>query len=140
MYSDSLSSEILAAITDTSLQEADLHNCDREPIHIPNLIQPHGVLIAVDAAEYQILQVSLNTSKMLGIEPQKLLNKPLASLLGDAQTKAIKQCLVEDFDNINPIPIELVQNQSAIYFQGIVHRNQETIILELEPNLPGSKS
>ncbi len=26
----------------------DLTNCDREPIHIPGSVQPHGALLAVD--------------------------------------------------------------------------------------------
>jgi hypothetical protein len=28
-------------------QIIDLTNCDREPIHIPGLIQPHGVLLVL---------------------------------------------------------------------------------------------
>ena len=32
-------------------QTVDLTNCDREPIHIPGSIQPHGALLAVDAIE-----------------------------------------------------------------------------------------
>ncbi|MEL7011563.1 MAG: hypothetical protein AAGM29_23715, partial [Cyanobacteria bacterium J06588_4] len=62
-------SNILWTITDPELQDVNLNNCDREPIHIPNLIQPHGVLLAVAADTYRILQVSLNTKEMLGIEP-----------------------------------------------------------------------
>ena len=33
----------LDAVTPETL---DLNNCDREPIHIPNSIQPHGILLA----------------------------------------------------------------------------------------------
>jgi light-regulated signal transduction histidine kinase (bacteriophytochrome) len=29
--------------------EADLTNCDREPIHIPGSIQPHGAMLVYDA-------------------------------------------------------------------------------------------
>ena len=28
-----------------------LSNCDREPVHIPGLIQPFGVMLAFDAAK-----------------------------------------------------------------------------------------
>ncbi|MEM8718831.1 MAG: ATP-binding protein [Cyanobacteria bacterium P01_G01_bin.39] len=126
-----MASEILAA-TEINLKDVNQTNCDREPIHIPNLIQPHGVLMAVSAAEYQILQVSLNTKQMLGIEPQELLDCPLTELLGAEQVAAIKSCLAKDFDNINPIPIKLTN----LDFNGIVHRNGEIIILELEPSEP----
>jgi two-component system, chemotaxis family, sensor kinase Cph1 len=103
MSSDPLSPKILAENTDINLKNVDLTNCDREPIHIPNLIQPHGVLLAISVDDYQILQVSINTSQMLGIESQELLNKPLAELLGEEQVEAIKNCLSEDFEHLNPL-------------------------------------
>ena len=57
MSLNSVSQEILDRTTDANLQDVNLTNCDREPIHIPNLIQPHGVLLAVSATQYQIVQV-----------------------------------------------------------------------------------
>ena len=141
MSSDFPTREILAAITDTDLQDVDLNNCDREPIHIPNFIQPHGVLLAVSATDYQILQVSLNTQKMLGIKPQELLNTPLSRLLGKAQVDKIQQCLSKDFNHINPLKITISSdrpqssseaNRQAKTFDSIVHRFGNTVILELE--------
>ncbi|MGK7897563.1 MAG: hypothetical protein AB4372_29085, partial [Xenococcus sp. (in: cyanobacteria)] len=67
------------------LEDVNLTNCDREAIHIPNLIQPHGILLAVAEENYQIVQVSLNTDQILGIEPEELLNQPLRALLGEEQ-------------------------------------------------------
>ena len=136
MSLEPLSPGILAATTDFDLQDVNLTNCDREPIHIPNLIQPHGVLLAISAEEYKILQVSLNTGKMLGFEPQEVLDKPLVWLLGEKQVESIQRCLANDFENINPFPIEIVQNEQTQNFDGIVHRHEETIILELEPTIP----
>lgn len=134
MASDSVSSDLLAATTDFNLKDVDLNNCDREPIHIPNLIQPHGVLLAVSAADYQILQVSLNTREMLGIEPEKLLSQTLEEFLGEEQLRAIESCLAEEFDRINPLPIKIENNGEILSFEGIIHRQEEIIIVELEPN------
>ena len=97
------------------------------------MIQPHGVLLAVSADEYRILQVSLNTTQMLGIEPEELLDKPLQDLLGARQVAAIEECLAENFDNINPLPIELEKEDEILSFNGIVHRHGEIVIVELEP-------
>lgn len=135
MASDSASPDILSAITDVNLPftDLDLNNCDREPIHIPNLIQPHGVLLAVATDNYRIVQVSLNTDKMLGIEPKELLNQPLENLLGSEQIKAIQSCLAEDFDHVNPLPIEIKRNGATCSFDGIVHSVGKVVILELEP-------
>lgn len=136
MSTEPQSSSILAATTDTELKDVDLNNCDREPIHIPNSIQPHGVLLAVAADSYIILQVSLNTKHMLGIESSRLLNQPLAQLLGEQQVATVEQCLTGDFEHINPLPIELAPDGETQLFDGIVHRQGEVIILELEPSSP----
>ncbi|WP_019503487.1 ATP-binding protein [Pleurocapsa sp. PCC 7319] len=128
--------ETLAKTTDNDLKDVDLTNCDREPIHIPNLIQPHGILLAISANDYKILQVSLNTSTMLGVEPKELLDKPLNELLEEEQVTAIQHCLSEDFNQINPLPIELTRKGSILTFDGIVHRHGEIVILELEPSEP----
>ena len=129
---DVRSQEFLAATTDNNLTEVELTNCNREPIHIPNLIQPHGVLLAVSADKYQILQVSLNTEDFLGLEPQELLGKSLADILGIEQTTAVKSCLSQDFDCINPLTIKFVKDDRVITFDGIVHLQENIIILELE--------
>ncbi|MGK7895313.1 MAG: cyanobacterial phytochrome A, partial [Xenococcus sp. (in: cyanobacteria)] len=141
MFSDSKSQEILAAITkitseDVNLADCDLAEreviCDREPIHIPNSIQPHGVLLAVSVEEYKILQVSLNTFQMLGREPEELLSQSLKQLLGEEQVATISSCLSEDFEKVNPLLIEIERNGSNLTFSGIVHRNEAIIIVELE--------
>lgn len=59
----------------------DLSACDREPIHIPGSVQPHGVLIVVDAATRSILQASENAAGLLGVELDTLLGAPLDTVL-----------------------------------------------------------
>ena len=134
MSLNSVSAELLAQTTDSGLAEVNLTNCDREPIHIPNLIQPHGILIAVTAAEYQILQVSLNVRQILGIEPQQLLEKPLALLFGEETVEQIGHCLLEDFERTNPLTVNLEREGKKFTFDAIVHLNGEIITIELEPS------
>jgi len=59
----------------------DLTVCDREPIHIPGSVQPHGMLIVVDAATQAILQVSENVTPLLGVDLHAALGAPLDTLL-----------------------------------------------------------
>jgi light-regulated signal transduction histidine kinase (bacteriophytochrome) len=40
----------------------DLTNCDREPIHVPGAIQPHGVLLVLHGPNLEIVQVSANAA------------------------------------------------------------------------------
>lgn len=120
----------------------DLSNCDREPIHIPGLIQSHGVLIVLQKTDFQILQVSQNSFEFLGRHPQDLLHKSLRDLLSSQQIDKIQQCLVKDFQNTNPLKISVNnhQVQKPIVFDGIVHGTADVIVLELEPILNKTKS
>ena len=47
--------------------QVDLASCDREPIHIPGLIQPHGCLLAFDSGG-ALIGFSVNATGMLDIE------------------------------------------------------------------------
>jgi chemotaxis family two-component system sensor kinase Cph1 len=112
----------------------DLTNCDREPIHIPGLIQPHGILFVLQEPDFTILQVSNNTFDIIGHHPQELLNKPLMSLLSSSQINLIQQCFLEEFETVNPLEISITNQQNkTLLFDGIIHRFKETLIFELEP-------
>jgi chemotaxis family two-component system sensor kinase Cph1 len=43
----------------------DLTNCDREPIHLPGSIQPHGILLVLSEPDFIIQQISANTQTIL---------------------------------------------------------------------------
>jgi len=74
-----------------------LNNCDKEQIHIPSSIQPHGVLLVLKEPHLDILQVSQNTEQLLGFFPENLVNQPLINILGLEQTNSITDCLTGDF-------------------------------------------
>jgi light-regulated signal transduction histidine kinase (bacteriophytochrome) len=114
-------------------QTVDLTNCDREPIHIPGLIQPHGVLLVLRDPSLEIIQVSGNTQDVIGHPPEDLLGKPLSQLLDDPQIQRIQQCLTEDFESINPLNLSIKHLKHSIDFDGIVHRRDGVVLLELEP-------
>ncbi|WP_413171497.1 ATP-binding protein [Anabaena azotica] len=111
----------------------DLTNCDREPIHIPGLIQPHGALLVVQASTFQIIQVSSNTLEILYVPPDQLLGTSLLDLLDSQQIQQIQQCITRDFESINPLNITITYGNKYYHFYGIVHRHNGLIILELEP-------
>jgi two-component system, chemotaxis family, sensor kinase Cph1 len=115
-------------------QTIDLAEYDKEPIHAPGTIQPHGVLLVLQGSQFKIQQVSGNTFDLLGLQPEELLKKSLKDLLLDPeQIKTIKQCLLQDFGSINPLKLAIKNPGKTVYFDGIVHRSGKVIILELEP-------
>jgi chemotaxis family two-component system sensor kinase Cph1 len=64
--------------------QAQLSNCEREQIHLPGSIQPHGALVVMDESGLQVIQSSANAAKFLNLEsspngqPAAALNEHLA--------------------------------------------------------------
>jgi len=67
-----------------------LTNCDKEQIHIPGSIQPHGLLLVLEESQLKIVQVSNNTFDFLGLYPYELLGKQLEELLDIEQISFIQ--------------------------------------------------
>ena len=112
----------------------DLSNCNKEPIHIPGFIQPHGVLLALKESDLTILQISNNTFNFLGLHPEQLLNQNLSILLELDQINLLKDCLSsENLPIVNPVDFSIKINDKIGNFDGIIHRSDGILILELEP-------
>jgi light-regulated signal transduction histidine kinase (bacteriophytochrome) len=61
--------------------------CDREPIHIPGSIQPHGVLLVLDRDDQQILHAAGDVVGILAIEAW--LGRSVGAVLGDHLARRI---------------------------------------------------
>lgn len=120
-------------ITISPLEEVDLTNCDREPIHISGHIQPHGVLMAVREPQLEILQISENTEELLGVEAESAIGQNLSLFLEEVQLEKLKACLLnENLKTVNPIKLSLQQGGKTLQFDCILHRWEGVLILELE--------
>ncbi|NEO69989.1 ATP-binding protein [Moorena sp. SIO3H5] len=109
---------------------------DHEPIHVIGQIQPHGGLLVLEEPELKILQVSNNTSRVLGIPVEAMLEKTLEDVLDPFQVERIKAGLSEEnLDLINPTKIwARKKGDDYAVFDGVFHRNSDgCLILELEP-------
>lgn len=115
-------------------QIIELTDYDKELLHLPGSIQPHGILFVLQKPQLEILQVSNNTANFLGLPSQELLNKPLSNLLNSKQIDVINKCLAEDFENFNPLQLSIKVEDKILYFDGIIHRLDQVLILELEQN------
>ena len=113
-------------------ETVDLTNCDREPIHIPGLIQTHGMLFVLQEPQLEILQVSNNTFQILGIHPQEILGKKLKKILKSRLIEQIHKKLAEELGTINPLKLSIDTPKGKLFFDGILHRSDGLLILELE--------
>ncbi len=105
--------------------ELDLMACDREPIHIPGAIQPHGLLLVADATTRAIvagagdLETRL-TPDWLGADLSAVLVQDVAALVAD------------DDSSTGPI-VAAPLTGSAERFDVTIHRTATHLIVELEP-------
>lgn len=123
-----------AAVTEAPV---DLTNCDREPIHIPGSIQPHGVLLTLHGEALTIVQASENTEALLGIAPTNLLQKPVNVLLSPAEVEAVETARTVSGLDANPLHLFTAPVQGRS-FDAILHRIGEILVLELEPAPQGN--
>ncbi len=116
----------------------DLTNCDREPIHIPGAIQPHGVLLAIDANTLAILQIGGDTERLLGRQTSELLGRGLDVLIDEATLIGVRDIGAKEF--VLPrhtFAFETRVEHSGRPFDAVVHQSDGMLVLELESRPSG---
>lgn len=106
-----------------------LANCADEPIRFPGAIQPHGLLLTLSEPALEIIQVSANVETLLARAPDSLIGQPLQALIGAEHTAKIHEALqLPTLSDTAPLLFRV--NGTA--FEGLLHRHQGVLILELE--------
>jgi len=114
----------------------DITLCDREPIHIPGSIQPHGVLLGVNGPDLRIRVISANAAALFGHEPAELLTRPLASLLSDQNMIEVAGLPGLDGGGL-PHPLNLrLRHAPAVTRRAFAHRAPAGLMLEVEHASP----
>lgn len=116
-------------------QRVDLNNCDREPIHIPGSIQPHGCLLACDQSFRSVIRHSANAAAVLGFG-NEINGRMIDDLLGEEIVHAIRNALARSNDPTRPALSFSLGLPSGQLFDIAVHNFKATIIVELEPAKP----
>ncbi|MES2828244.1 MAG: ATP-binding protein [Bacteroidota bacterium] len=118
------------------MDNIDLTNCDREPIHIPGRIQSHGFLIAVNSSSYDITYASENISQHLDATAEGLLEKPIGTFInamadsqgGSELANILALGKTQGFDLINPYKLNIRGEQYYL----IIHESGTNLVLEFE--------
>ena len=116
-------------------QAVDVTSGEREPIHTPGSIQPHGLLCVLSEVDLCITRVTLNAVDILGIAPENLIDRPLSDFTDRDCIAEIRACLDPAAEQTNPLNLSVtLDDRSTRFFNGIVHRAMSgEIVLELEP-------
>lgn len=121
------------AASDASLagQPIDLTNCDREPIHIPGSIQPHGCLLACDNAARTVLYHSANAPALLNL-PGDALGQPLADVIGHEPAHRLLNALAVSGQRPRPAVVFGIPVNGQV-LDATIHRFMGRTIIEFEP-------
>ncbi|WP_047306090.1 ATP-binding protein [Pseudomonas fluorescens] len=114
---------------DSQTFEQLLANCANEPIRSPGAIQPHGVLLTLCEPQLHIQQISANVETLLGQPAESLVGQPLEQLLGAADGQRIREVL--QLQQLADTPA-LYLSHNGRRFEGLLHRHQGVLMLELE--------
>ena len=115
--------------------KVDLTNCDREPIHIPGSIQPHGCLLACDVSARAVLRHSANAVAMLKIDGS-LNGRKLEDLFEPEAVHAIRNALARAGSAVRPMLLFGLDIGGGRICDVSVHLYKSTTIIELEPVQP----
>ncbi|RYD83164.1 MAG: GAF domain-containing protein [Sphingobacteriales bacterium] len=117
--------------------KADLTNCDREPIHIPGKIQPHGMLLALDKKSLVVTHVSSNAADYFNVDPSAILDKPFLDFTKNAGINTENNNLSGFINNrsINPETENslIITTNDGRNFYMVVNASNQSVIIELEP-------
>ncbi len=122
-------------------EPVNLTNCDREPIHIPGQIQPHGILLALQEPHLEILQASQNTDEFFGISAESLIGQNLNYIFPEEQVNIMAKSLAENsLADVHLFDLKIDKyGQGSVVFLSSIHRSDGILILELEPYSPTEK-
>lgn len=114
-------------------QPIDLTNCDREPIHIPGLIQPYGFLLCLDEQTRQVVLASANTKALLGLEPEELVGSGLGRLLKPGPLLEVERLWPNVTEQGRLLGVRLGRVPHRPHFKLILHRHDGLLWVEGEP-------
>jgi light-regulated signal transduction histidine kinase (bacteriophytochrome)/CheY-like chemotaxis protein len=118
----------------------DITNCDREPIHIPGAILPHGAMLVLDADTLEVLQAAGDTDRLLGAPIDSLLGQSAAALFSDDQLDNLRN-LNATFGLSKPRHLldPLLRVIADRPLDASLHRSNGALVLEFEAADPADR-
>ncbi|WP_174296754.1 histidine kinase dimerization/phosphoacceptor domain -containing protein [Sphingomonas bacterium] len=115
----------MAVLSSEAHDDLDLTGCDREPIHVPGSIQPHGILLVADAETLRVVAGAGELERDLALD---WLGRDLSDLLGQDICVLIGNTPAGPGGTLLAEPLK-VENRS---YDVALHRTGKLLIAELE--------
>lgn len=114
--------------------QVDLTNCDREPIHIPGSIQPHGVMLVCDRHTHTLLYASANAASTLGAPGELKSGLALDEIVGSAIAHELRNASAKAQQaGSSSIVLNARLPGTETGFDISLHNNNDRCIIEFEP-------
>jgi light-regulated signal transduction histidine kinase (bacteriophytochrome)/ActR/RegA family two-component response regulator len=110
---------------------ADLSQCEREAIHIPGAIQPHGALVALLAHDGTITHASANLESILGTKARDVLGRRFTDVFDPAASRALQEAPPPETPTAQRQHI--MQGPGGISLHLQAHRSGQNIVVDIEP-------
>jgi two-component system, chemotaxis family, sensor kinase Cph1 len=120
-------------MTSNGSSELDLSACDREPIHIPGSIQPHGLLLAVDPGSRAVLQIAGTIDSLTGKSMADALDREVGHVLGPNAASLVTAALKMPMNEPQYLGTFRAPADTAKLLDLTAYMSGGVLILELEP-------
>ncbi|HET7882384.1 MAG TPA: GAF domain-containing protein [Acetobacteraceae bacterium] len=118
------------AVATPAFGQADLSNCEREPIHLAGSIQPHGALLLLREPDHTIVQASANAAAFLGLRGP-LIGRSFEAIPGDLAERLAPHLSDELQDMARGVRCHIGEQRAV--FDGLIHRPPDGgLVVELE--------
>lgn len=116
------------------LKLPDLTACDREAIHIPGSIQPHGFFLNVRISDMMVIQASQNCSTFIHCGAVEIVGRPLQEAIGEHSASEVAKALAATDSGSRFLQMNALELFEGGYFDLLAHLNGESLSLEFEPS------
>ncbi len=113
----------------------DLAGCEREAIHVPGAVQPHGVLLALSEPDLVVRVVSANCESMLGLGAEELLGRRARDAgVGDlVPAGPAGPGFSGNGGDYVPTSTTLLVHGREVVVDAVLHRSGGLLVVEIEP-------
>jgi len=112
----------------------DLTNCDREPIHIPGSIQPHGAMLVCDPETTKVLFASRTAEDLLGKRNSSLIGLTLAEVLGAGPSHDLRNAVAKvGGSHLAGVLLGLKLANLDVPVDALTHQHRGRLFVEIEP-------
>jgi light-regulated signal transduction histidine kinase (bacteriophytochrome) len=112
----------------------DLSNCDREPIHIPGSIQPHGAMLVCNPETSEVLYASRTAEDLLGKRNSSLIGLSLPEVLGPGPAHDLRNAAAKvGSSHLAGVLLGLRLPNLDVPVDALTHQHQDRLFVEIEP-------